>query len=78
LCPAILNIWYEAEAAEAFAELEAVASGFHQNDVLRSQFGGSPFEQRFKGEVFPAPNLAGVMGSLSHEERCRKGVWMAV
>ena len=36
---------FQAQSAEAFAYLKAVASGFHQNDVLRGQFGGGPFEQ---------------------------------
>ena len=34
---------FQTQSAEAFAYLKAVASGFHQNDVLRGQFGGSPF-----------------------------------
>jgi hypothetical protein len=34
---------FQTQIAEAFAELEAVASGFHQNDVLRGQFSGGPF-----------------------------------
>ena len=39
---------FQAQSAEAFAYLKAVASGFHQNDVLRGQFGHSPFEQGFQ------------------------------
>jgi hypothetical protein len=38
----------EADAVEAFAGLEAVASGLHQNDVLRGQFSGGPLEQGFQ------------------------------
>ena len=34
---------FQTHIAEALAELEAVASGFHQNDVLRGQFSGGPF-----------------------------------
>jgi len=39
---------FQAQTGKAFAELEAIASGFHQNDVLRGQFGGGPFEQGFE------------------------------
>ena len=68
----------ETEAAEAFAEFEAVAAGFHQDDVLRGQIGGGPFEQGFKGEVFLAADLAGVVWGLAHEERGGEGVGVAV
>jgi hypothetical protein len=68
----------QAQIAKAFADLETVAAGFHQNDVLRGQVGGGPLKQGLKGDVFPAADLAGIVGSLPHEDCCSEGVRMAV
>ena len=70
----IQHAGFQAKVAQAFADLEAVASGLQQDDVLRGQLGGSPFQESLHREVFAGSDLARVVRCLAHEDRCGEGV----
>ena len=68
----------QAQGVQPRAELEAVGTGFQQEEILRPELLCRPSEQGLEAEVFPAANFAGVVRGLAHEDRCGEGVRMAV
>jgi hypothetical protein len=75
---ALQNHRAQAQGVQSRAELEAVGTGFQQEEILRPELLCRPLEQGLEAEVFPAAKFAGVVRGLAHEHRCGESVRMAV
>ena len=75
---ALQNHRAQAQRVQSRAELEAVGAGFQHEEILRPELLCRPLEQGWEAEILSAANFAGIVRGLAHENRCGKGVRMAV
>ena len=75
---ALQNHCAQAQGVQPRADLEAVGTGFQQEEILRPKLLCPALEQGLEAEILPAANFAGVVRGLANKDRCCKCVRMAV
>jgi hypothetical protein len=75
---ALQNHCAQAQCVQPGGELEAVGTGFQQEEILRPELLCRPLKQGLEAEIFPAANFASVVRGLANEDRRGECVRVAI